>query len=292
MNTRIQNQLNMAKSLLQTMDMERAAACLEDVLSIDPANLDAHNLREKYRFPGCFSDWMGVNTQISTDDDIFRFFANHPSSKNPVRDYLADGWRTMMELHEVLGAMDMTLYKSKSFLEFASGHGRFTRHLARIFNHGQLTASDVVPGSVEFLREVMGVKVVYSQTNPQNMKFTEKYDIVFVLSLFSHLPVLVWASWLTKLYDSLSPDGVLIFSTHGERCAALEGVQLPTEGFCFFPSSESLVLAGEDYGTTFAKLDFVQYTVKEALGKRAEVHVIPSHFWGKQDAIIVRANRP
>ncbi|MDO9313886.1 MAG: class I SAM-dependent methyltransferase [Burkholderiaceae bacterium] len=274
------------------MDLKQATACLENVLSMDPANLDAHNLREQYRLPGCFSDWMGVNTQISTDDDIFRFFANHPSSKNPVRDYLADGWRTMMELHEALGVVDMTLHKCRSFLEFASGHGRFTRHLARIFDQGQLTASDVVSGSVEFLQEAMGVKGFYSQPNASDLKFTEKYDIIFVLSLFSHLPVSVWASWLTKLHGSLAPDGLLIFSTHGERCAVLDCVELPEKGFCFFPSSESLVLAGEDYGTTFAKLDFVKSTVKEALGKQVEMHSIPSHFWGRQDAILVRASQP
>jgi hypothetical protein len=98
-----------AKQLIEQQDLSGAAAVLDLLCESEPLNLDAHNLREKYKLRGNFSDWMGVNAKISPDDDIFRFFANHPTSKNPVRDYLSDGWRTMVELQDVLDVCGLSL---------------------------------------------------------------------------------------------------------------------------------------------------------------------------------------
>ena len=92
---------------------------------------------------------MGVNCEISPQDDIYRFFDGHPTSINPLRDYLADGWRTLSELMLLLESVDRPLLRVASFLEFASGHGRFTRHLARALGAGKVTVSDVVPSAVQ-----------------------------------------------------------------------------------------------------------------------------------------------
>ena len=265
----------------------QAIAILEQVLLQDPLNLQAHNLREQQRLPGNFSDWMGVNASISPDDDIFRFFANHPTSKNPIRDYLSDGWRTMVELQDVLDVYGMSLRRCEHFLEFACGQGRFTRHLARIFTNNQLTVSDVVPGSVDFLKQAMAVNGFYSTIDPNKLTIPGRYDVIFVLSLFSHLPTPVWGAWFRVLHKALAPGGLLIFSTHGEKCARLEGVDWGNSGCKFYPSSESAVLDGHTYGSTFASPDFVTASVHDALGKSVAVNVIKSHFWGNQDAVVL-----
>lgn len=265
----------------------QATAILNQVLLHDPLNLQAHNLREQHRLPGNFSDWMGVNASISAEDDIFRFFTNHPTSKNPIRDYLSDGWRTMVELQDVLDSYNMSLRHCAHFLEFACGQGRFTRHLARIFTKNQLTVSDVVPGSVDFLKQTMAVDGFYSTIDPAKLTIPGRYEVIFVLSLFSHLPPAVWGAWFRVLYNALAPGGLLIFSTHGEKCARLEGVDWGDSGCKFYSSSESAVLDGHTYGSTFASPDFVTASVHEALGDSVAVNVIQSHFWGNQDAVVL-----
>lgn len=279
--------LSEAKQLIEQQNLTGAAAVLDVLCETEALNLEAHNLREKYKLKGNFGEWMGVNAEISPDDDIFRFFANHPTSKNPVRDYLSDGWRTMVELQDVLDLYGLSLRQCGSFLEFACGQGRFTRHLARIFKQDQLTVSDVVPGSVDFLQNAMGVKGFYSSTDPDQVKISGQYDVVFVLSLFSHLPPLVWRKWLQVLYGSLKPNGILIFSTHGEKCARLAGVNWDETECSFYPSSESTVLDGQTYGCTYASIDYVQHAVKEALGTHVNIKTIQNHFWGNQDCIAV-----
>lgn len=286
-NTDVDSLLHQALLLINTQQKLQAQALLAAHTAAHGFDLRLHNFIEQQGLPGNFSEWMGVNASIAPEDDIFRFFANHPTSLNSVRDYLSDGWRTMVELQDVLDHHHLSLRRCSSFLEFASGQGRFTRHLARVLNKGQLTVSDVVPGSVDFLKSTFGVQGFYSSAKAVDLRIEKKYDVIFVLSLFSHLPTTVWSAWIRVLFDALGEEGLLVFSTHGEKCARLAGVDLSQEESKFFAASESSVLDGEAYGCTYARLAFVQYLVHTTLGDKASVNVIPNHFWGNQDAIMV-----
>lgn len=279
--------INLARQHLAQGDAKTAAHCLSCVLSCEPNNLVAHNLREAHGLDGNYSSWMGVNAQIALDDDIFRFFAHHPTSRHPVRDYLSDGWRTMTELQTVMEMHGHVLGRSKSFLEFASGHGRFTRHLVKRLPEGALTVSDVVPGSVKFLQDLLGVKGFDSTPEPLGLSMPEVYEHIFVLSLFSHLPESTWGAWLKRLYEGLEPGGLLIFSTHGQKCADQAGVNLD-QGFVFYASSESNAIEGQEYGTTFTSADYVMATARDSIGSEAKVKMIPNHFWGNQDAVVIQ----
>ena len=108
-----------------------AAAAIRAAREVPATRLAAHNLIERRGLDGAFAQMFGLNCRIAPRDDIFHFFAGHPTSTNPLRDYLADGWRTLAELMQLLEAVDRPLLKLASVLEFASGHGRFTRHLVK-----------------------------------------------------------------------------------------------------------------------------------------------------------------
>src|SRR5690606_30283758 len=116
---------------------------------------------------------------------------------------------------------------------------------------GTLDVADVVPGSVDFLKERLRVGGFYSTHRPEDLVLPQRYEIVFVLSLFSHLPESTWGDWLQRLYAGLDVGGVLIVTTHGETSARVLGVTLPENGFLFVPSSESKALSGDEYGSTF-----------------------------------------
>jgi SAM-dependent methyltransferase len=278
-----------AQTLLQSGSRVEASRLLDQVVALEPLNIAAHNLREQHALPGNFSSWMGVNAQLSADDDIFRFFANHPTSKNPVRDYLADGWRTMVELHDILDLYGLTLRQCDGFLEFACGHGRFTRHLSNKLPKGKLHVSDVVPGSVDFLIDSFGVQGFYSTIDPAELVIADKYQIIFVLSLFSHLPASAWGPWFQVLYQALKPGGLLIFSTHGSKCARMEQIDWGSDEYRFYPYSESSALDGQVYGCAYASIEFVRSAITNAIGAQAQTQSLESHFWGNQDAVIVQS---
>ncbi|MBK6510564.1 MAG: class I SAM-dependent methyltransferase [Haliea sp.] len=124
-------------------------------------------------------------------------------------------------------------------LEFASGYGRFTRHLARFPGADKVTVSDVMPGAVEFAVEKFGVSGFSSSAEPADVYFPRQYECIFVLSLFSHLPRATWGPWLQRLYSAVEPGGSLVFTTHGDGFAKRNGVGLDSEGFFFVATSES-----------------------------------------------------
>jgi SAM-dependent methyltransferase len=287
MNPRAAALLDHAKKRLAAADRDGAAAMLAAVLELEPACLAAHNLREEHRLAGNFTDWTGVNAIISPEDDIFRFFAAHPDSRNPLRDYIADGWRTLCELQRVLDHEGENLYRCRSFLEFACGHGRFTRHLAPALPPGALTVSDVVPGCMDFLRRHWPVEGFVSTTDPEALRIPGHYEVVFVLSLFTHLPESAWRAWLRTLYGRVAPGGLLVLTTHGEEAARRSGVDWGGRGVAFFAASESQALGTQDYGTTFTSARFVSEAIAAAATPARVVH-LPTAFWNYQDAWLLR----
>ena len=283
-----QRLLQEGQQLLAQGDRAGAAQALARAREERDTVLAAHGLIEGNDLPGSFTNMMGLDCRISPQDDIFGFFAGHPSSRNPLRDYLADGWRTLSELMLLLETVDQPLLKMPRVLEFASGHGRFTRHLVKAMGAERVVVSDVVPGAVEFSRSTFGVEGFLSASVPEQVQWPQRYDLVFVLSLFSHLPRSTWSRWLKVLYEAVAPGGLRVFSTHGLKAAAFDNVQLDAEGFFFAPSSESNAIDVKEYGTAFTSDAFVLQRIAETLGADRLVHQVPVHFWNHQDAYVLR----
>ena len=142
-------------------------------------------------------------------------------------------------------------------LDFASGYGRLTRLLVHEHLADEVTVSDILEGGMEFQAEQFGVRTILSTTNPQNFVAPEKYDLIFVASLFTHLPEATFTAWLRRLASLLTPNGLLIFSVHDEGLAPE-----PFEGGIKFESrSESRVLDVNDYGSTWVTEDYVRAQV-------------------------------
>lgn len=264
------------------------AARLSELLLANPADLDAHNALERMHAPQSFGRWMQVNCRIDPRDDIFRFFANHEIAKNPIREYLSDGWRTLSELMLILEAVDRPLLKTGSVLEFAAGFGRFTRHLAKVLP-GRVTCADVMPGSPAFLREQFGVGAFESEHEPEQVVFPAQYDLVFVLSMFTHLPPHMWSPWLKALRRAVKPGGLLVFSVHNEEVAGEIGVSFGDDGTHFIASSESPSIDAQTYGTTFTTRRFVTDRVRETCGVDV-LHYQSQGFWFGQDGVVVRVD--
>lgn len=279
--------LQQGEALLAAGDRAAASKALSAARGDPRTRLAAHNLIERHRLDDAFCHWMGLNCEISPQDDIFRFFDGHPTSINPLRDYMADGWRTLAELMLLLESAGRPLLGVKSFLEFASGHGRFTRHLVKAIGAQSVTASDVVTDAVDFARDTLGVRAFASASRPEELVTPEQYEVVFVLSLFSHLPKSSWSRWLTRLYESVAPGGLLVFTTHGAEAVRRQGVVLDDEGFFFAPSSESNAIDAQEYGTAFTSAEFVQAQVSQHIGADQLLLFAPTWFWHHQDAWVI-----
>jgi hypothetical protein len=104
-----------------------------------------------------------------------------------------------------------------------------------------------------FQSERFGVRTILSTTLPEHFVAPSRYDLIFVASLFTHLPPATFIAWLRRLTELLEPEGLLVFSVHDESIApdAVDGIRFAT-------NSESRVLDTSEYGSTWVTEGYVR----------------------------------
>lgn len=152
----------------------------------------------------------------------------------------------------------------ESFLDFAAGYGRSTRFLVQHVPSKKVSVAEIQQDSLTFQAAEFGVNTLLSRTNPEELTVDRQYDVVFVASLFTHLPEKTFGLWLAKLWEFVAPGGILVYSVHDEAINDI-GATL-TDGFVFISSTEVASLSTEDYGTNFTTEDFVRRQIRESVG--------------------------
>jgi SAM-dependent methyltransferase len=135
-----------------------------------------------------------------------------------------------------------------SFLDFASGYGRVTRHLLQILRPEQVVVSDIMEEAVEFQTLRFGVEGWVSCREARKFRSDRLFSCVQAVSLFSHLPERSFREWIGRLWALVRPGGLLVFTVHDW---SLRGDAANQGGFVFSPTSENQLLDKHDYGTTW-----------------------------------------
>lgn len=197
-------------------------------------------------------------------------------------EYFQTGANILKCLEDVLKDNGHSLKQIDSFLDFACGYGRFTRFLINKLDKKKITVSDIDKNAVDFCRRTFGVKAFYSEMDPQKLKHNEKYDLIYVISLFSHLNLQLWTAWLNRLYNMLNKDGLLILSTHGISCFDDQFAEI-SDGFYFNKVSETARLSTEDYGGAVVTREFVSKNCPGEL-----ISYYPKKLNNHQDVYVIR----
>ena len=221
---------------------------------------------------------------IHSSDQMFQFIGNAAGgSENFTRfEYLRNGYEILQSLDAVLRAAGKDWMGLRSVLEFACGFGRFTRFLVRELPSERIWCSDIQSEATEFAANQFGVGGFTSSYEPGDLTVGRKFEIIYVVSLFSHLPRQRFEQWLTALYSLLDDDGLLLFSTHGEHLCA--GQPLDPSGVTFFPNSEIDTLSKSEYGISFVSPESVS-KIAEACGIR-HLHFVEREVCGHQDLYV------
>lgn len=115
-------------------------------------------------------------------------------------------------------ADDPDPYGVRTILDLPCGQGRVLRHLRHAFPNAEITACDVCREGVDFCAETFGAIPVYSKDDPEEIDLPrDHFDLIWVGSLLTHLDIDMWRRFLKVFAESLSPGGVLIFTTHGRQ---------------------------------------------------------------------------
>lgn len=143
------------------------------------------------------------------------------------------------------------------WLDFACGYGRLLRLLPALVPPAQTWASDIQAPAVAFVERSFGVQGLLSSADPEQFAPAQRFDVIWVASLFSHLPQPLFQAWLARLMQLLTPDGVLCFSVR-DASQLPPGMTLPDSGLLYRGDSENADLDPDIYGTAWASEAFVR----------------------------------
>jgi SAM-dependent methyltransferase len=103
----------------------------------------------------------------------------------------------------------------ENVLDLPCGFGRVLRILKAAFPGARFTACDINRDGVDFCARTFDARPVYSAFDPSEVELGERFDLIWVGSLFTHLDGDRWPVLLDLLLDSLVPGGLLVFTTFG-----------------------------------------------------------------------------
>jgi SAM-dependent methyltransferase len=196
-------------------------------------------------------------------------------------------------------------------LDFGCGCGRLTRFL-NLSDRYEVYACDLNADHVAWCGENLPtIRTKKNAPTPPLPFPNESIDLVYLLSVFTHLPDSAVLAWVHDLERVVAVGGIAIITTHGFRAleiichsadhqklmdmgaeaAARVFKLLKMAGYVYIPYRSSIQAAanvqGADYGNSFTSPDFVR---SGWTGRFDLVEYLPAALRGWQDVYVLRRN--
>ena len=131
--------------------------------------------------------------------------------------FLESGRIAANTIREALARHGVTLDTANRMLDFGCGCGRVIRHF-RDLDRVELHGSDYNRELVEWChRNLPFARFAVNGGAPPTTYEDESFDVVYALSVVTHLPEDRALAWVRELERVLRPAAILILSTHGDR---------------------------------------------------------------------------
>ncbi|WP_052481246.1 class I SAM-dependent methyltransferase [Gilvimarinus agarilyticus] len=227
-------------------------------------------------------------TEIHPADQMLNHSLQHHLDANAaLSQYYNVGLQQFSAAQQILELLYPEGRDKLTMLDFACGYGRLLRFMSQYLPRHNLYAAEIQAGALAYVKETFKVSTIASHGAAEDFQPPMQYDVIWVASLFSHLPKTLFRDWLARLHQSLSPEGVLCFSVH-DACLVPEGHEFPTdEGYLFWPQSENADLDTSLYGTTYVNETFVRNMIESVCGAGQTYYRIPRALAHEQDIYVV-----
>lgn len=151
-------------------------------------------------------------------------------------------------------------------LDFACGPGRVATELKKLAPSCRLAGSDIDREAIEWARHNLADVGAFEVNSPlPPTRYPDgRFDVIYSVSLFTHLDERAQDAWLAEIARILRPGGVFATSVHGAHarrsCNPAELCELATRGFAYRVGRKGrFKLDGlpDFYQTTFHARDYV-----------------------------------
>jgi SAM-dependent methyltransferase len=174
-----------------------------------------------------------------------------------------------------------------AILDFGCGCGRVTRNWLALHDT-EVFGSDTNEQAVEWCRRNLPFATFEPNGLAPPLVFdTGRFDLVYALSVFTHLPEELQLLWMRELERVLRPGGYILFTTHGDRYAE----RLSDAERERFAAGEVVVRWEEVAGTNLCTTFHPPSYVRDRLAERFEpVDFVPDGAKGNphQDLFVFR----
>ncbi len=134
--------------------------------------------------------------------------------------FMWSGFRPMAEFDSLLMRhFGKHIGDFRRILDFGVGCGRVLRPIARTYPNVAMTGTDIDPEAIAWLATNYGEfgTFITAPHTPPIVLPGRSFDLIYAISVFTHLPEDMQWHWLSELVRLLDDNGIAIITVHGEN---------------------------------------------------------------------------
>ena len=200
--------------------------------------------------------------------------------------FLAGGALAASSIKEALQEQGADVAQLKAILDFGCGCGRVLRHWSGL--PSKVHGCDYNRAAIRWCRRNLSfAQLAVNRLEPPLPYAPASFDLVYALSVFTHLPGTLQRPWVEELFRVLRPGGFLLVSVHGEASAP----GLSASDAERFRAGELVVVRGQDAGTNLCAAYHPEVALRALVASRFDV--LAHHLEGArgnppQDLVVLR----
>jgi len=203
--------------------------------------------------------------------------------------YLRNGEISAQQIRDMLKRNGIELENFKAILDFGCGVGRVVRQW-KTLRGPEVYGTDYNPVLIEWCQKHL--TFAHFECNSLEAKLNyedEKFDFIYALSVFTHLPEKLSDAWLKELHRILKPGGYLYLTTHGAHYFP----ERTPEQQAKLAQGEPVIVATEEAGSNACATFYPEaYVRKHWTGQFSVIDFRPGKagMATEQDAWLLRKN--